>query len=99
MFALAAIALALLRPQVAVLDTSPFMVRGTGFHPGERVTLAITTRARVTRTVIAGPRGGFTLRMTSINLGACAGYAVRATGSMGSRTSMRIIPECPDLQP
>jgi hypothetical protein len=99
MFALAAVALALLRPQVVVPDTSPFMVRGTGFHPGERVTLVVTAGSRVTRTITAGVRGGFTLRMTSVNLGSCAGYSVRATGSMGSRASMRIIPECPDLQP
>ena len=75
------------------------MVRGTGFHPGERVTLVVTTGSRVTRTVTAGVRGGFTVRMTSISVGTCAGYSVRAIGSMGSRATMRIIPECADLQP
>jgi hypothetical protein len=78
-----------------VADTAPFTVRGTHFKPHEHVRVAVTTSAAVgVHTVIAGEAGGFLTRYTQISLGACATYTVRATGNLGSRATVRVIPEC-----
>lgn len=82
-------------PHLMVADTSPFTVRGTHFKPHERMRVTVTTSSGVgAHTLLAGAAGGFLTRFTSITLGTCASYTVRATGSLGSRATLRVVPEC-----
>lgn len=82
-------------PRLIVADTTPFTVRGTHFKPHERVRVAVTTSAGAgVHTVTAGEAGGFLTRYTLISLGTCAAYTVRVTGNLGSRATVRVMPEC-----
>lgn len=81
--------------RLAVPDTAPLTVLGTHFKPHEHVRLSVVTSAGAgTRTLTAGEAGGFLTRFSAITLGTCASYTVRATGSLGSRAMIRVVPEC-----
>ena len=81
--------------RLTITDTTPFTVRGTHFKPYEHVRVAVTTSAGGgVHSVVAGTAGGFLTRYQQISLGACATYTVRATGSLGSRATVRVIPDC-----
>jgi len=80
---------------LTVADTAPFTVRGTHFKPYEHVRVAVTTSAGVgVHSVVAGTTGGFLTRYLQISVGACGSYTVRATGNLGSRATVRVMPEC-----
>lgn len=86
-------------PRLSVPAQRPFTVDGTGFRSGERVSLVVRARNRVSRTVAAGPAGRFHARMPAVRLGSCPAFFVRATGSQGSRASLKAVPACANLQP
>jgi hypothetical protein len=80
-----------------LLDHSPAVVRGTGFKPGERVTVrAYVTSGTRSRALDATRAGTFTVQF-ALSAGGCAGArAFSATGSRGSRASLKLlVPECP----
>ena len=82
-------------PRLIVADKTPFTVRGTHFKPHERVRVTVITSAGVgAHTVTAGEAGSFLTRYTQISLGACPAYTVRATGNLGSRATVRVMPDC-----
>jgi hypothetical protein len=83
------------RARVAVVDTTPFTVRGAGFKPAERVALLVTVKSRWERTVVASSTGSFRVRFTGPTVTPCTGYFVRARGNRGSLAVLKVVPECP----
>jgi hypothetical protein len=87
------------RARITVTDTAPFTVRGTGFRPGEHVTLRLAAANKLTRVVAADALGRFVRRVTLLKVNeTCASYFVSARGSMGSVAVLKVVPECPNLQ-
>jgi hypothetical protein len=83
------------RARVAVVDTTPFTVRGAGFKPAERVALLVTVKRRWERTVVASSTGAFVARFTGPAVKPCSAYSVRAQGNRGSLAVLKVVPECP----
>jgi hypothetical protein len=95
--ALAAPAALATQPRLSVLDTSPFLVRGSHFKPAEHVRIAVrTSDGSATRLAVTSRTGSFTMRFPTVSLGGCAAYLVRVTGSLGSVATLRVIPDCPN---
>ncbi len=66
--------------------------------PNERVTLTVYPAMRH-KTVVAGARGGFTVRFTAVQ-DPCRPYRVVAVGARGSRAFVREIPPpCLPIEP
>ena len=102
--ALAALALAVaapsfgstIRPRVWLVDETPVTIAGTGFQARERVTVRLGLPGKLwKKSVVAGPRGGFTMRFPLARLPRCKIWSVHATGAQGSVATQRYIPECP----
>jgi hypothetical protein len=79
-------------PRLAIAARTPTVVlRGTGFHPRERVTVTagkVVAHARATRL------GTFTVD-TGVALSRCTGFVVRAVGSAGSAVFFKLpLPAC-----
>ena len=87
------------KARVSVPNQRPFTVAGNGFVGGERISIAVSARNRVRRTVTAGSGGRFEVRMPAVRLRACPAFALSATGDRGSRASLKIVPACANLQP
>jgi hypothetical protein len=83
------------KPALAVTSVQPLTVRGVGFHARERVTIVAYAAGRHVATLLADARGAFVVRFRGVILRGCSGYAIQARGSMGSRASLRFMPECP----
>jgi hypothetical protein len=83
--------------RLRVMPTTQFTVRGTGFQAGERVLVAVEANEEgASKRVTAGAGGGFTVRFPTVEVGACPGYSVRATGNEGTRALLSVrAPECP----
>jgi hypothetical protein len=74
-----------------ILPTSftPLTLKGTGFKPGENVTVRVLeSAAKGTKRVRATSSGAFTLRLGT-RIDRCKGMSVTATGDKGSRTSFQ----------
>lgn len=74
---------------LAVADRDPLVIRGTRFLPREKVTLLVSAPVPRTRTLRAGPRGGFTT-VFRITLDRCDELVVQAIGSRGSRAKVDV---------
>ena len=70
-------------------DTTPFTVRGTGFQARERVVVTLVSGKTHKRTAVVSPAGAFTVTFSSVDVGACDPYVVRAIGAMGSKATLR----------
>lgn len=82
--------------RLTVTAVDPFTVRGSGFHPGERVLVVVVSGGdRASKRVVAGTTGRFVVRFPAVQLNSCAAYTVRTVGSEGSRAVARAMPECP----
>jgi hypothetical protein len=79
--------------RLQVMARAPFTVHGAGFAPGEHVTIVAQVVGRHVKVVTAGLDGTFTVRF-DVSLGVCPEYVVSATGSRGSRASLRLVREC-----
>jgi hypothetical protein len=79
--------------RLEVSAQAPFTVHGVGFAPGERVTIVAQAAARHVKVVTAGEDGTFTVRF-DVSLGVCPAYIVSATGSCGSRASLKLVRDC-----
>jgi hypothetical protein len=75
-------------PHLALVETTPVVVKGRSFEPGERVRLRMlgTSWSVVVR---ATPAGRFTLRLTNPLWKLCGTRSLRATGAMGSTALLR----------
>jgi hypothetical protein len=74
-------------PALHVTALRPVVVRGTGFRPGERLTVVLVLGGREARTVRAGARGSFVSRFEehaelcrAFTLRVLRGPTLRATG-------------------
>jgi hypothetical protein len=75
------------KPRLLPLGLSPLVVKGTGFEPGESVTVKVADGlARATKTVRADAAGSFVAR-TGAAGDRCNGMTVLAVGNKGSKTS------------
>jgi hypothetical protein len=79
--------------RLEVRAQAPFTVHGVGFAPGERVTIVAQAAGRHVKVVTAGEDGTFTVQF-DVSLGVCPAYIISATGSHGSRASVRLVREC-----
>jgi len=95
--ALVATSAALAGPaKLTVVSRAQFAVRGTGFHPGEHVLVVVVSDGgRASKRLESGTGGGFMARFPSVHIASCGAYTVRATGDEGSRSVLRVMPECP----
>jgi hypothetical protein len=84
-------------PKLQILDRSPLVVRGTGFASRERVVVTVDVAGeRTRRRVIATFRGSFTARFEDIELDACTGATLLATGRRSDIVRLKIsLRECP----
>lgn len=64
---------------------NPLTVRGVGFTPGESIRLLVTADQVVTRSLKAGPRGGFLVKLPVRLTDRCSSLVVQAIGSRGHR--------------
>jgi hypothetical protein len=89
------------KPRVWLASNDPAVARGSGFHAGEHVTVSVTTSdVSLHRVVTATPSGTFVARwQRSVGTEGCTAISIRAVGDAGSRAVLRIMPECPALQP
>jgi hypothetical protein len=72
------------RPALMITATDPVTVAGRGFEAGERVSLTGNGRRK---SLVAGPRGGFTVVFAKASV--CNGFTAVARGSKGSRASVK----------
>ena len=85
------------KARLRLLDPAPVTVRGTGFAPGERVSVSVrgfggTTRKNVT----AGRLGGWPVTFRNRAYQRCGRLIVSALGNRGSRAGLRLPPTlCP----
>ena len=86
------------RPTLQVVKRAPFVVRGTGFRPSERVTVTLAGEAAVRRSVTAAASGDFTVTFAGISARRCGTYGFHAAGDRGSAASVRLRTECPPPQ-
>jgi hypothetical protein len=91
------------RTRVAIIDEAPLVVRGTGFHPAERVRVTVTHgKTMFTRVAYARATGVVVARWTASLPTSCASTFVLAVGSQGSRATYKIVvndcaqPKAPD---
>jgi len=90
------------KPRVWVTSKQPVVVRGTGFHPVERVGLTLTAKGLEKHRVLRVSRtGAFTARFTGTDLPAkgCLGLVVRAVGAAGSKATFRLPDNAVDCAP
>ena len=90
-------------PTLRVTDTTPLVVRGSGFKTGETVKVALVlTTSRRYRAATVGRTGSFTVRFSLAPIQCHLARALVATGSRGSRASRPLQLECmppPPLAP
>jgi hypothetical protein len=79
--------------RLQVTARAPFTLHGVGFVPAERITIVVQTAERHVKVVTASQDGAFTVRF-DVSFGVCPAYTVSATGSRGSRASLRLVREC-----
>ena len=68
---------------------TPPAVKGTGFKPGENVTVKIVDGPVTTKRVRADSNGSFTVSLGG-RVDRCGGMTVTAVGDQGSRTSFQL---------
>jgi hypothetical protein len=79
---------------ITLASLTPVSVRGTSFRSHERVAVTVSAKSTRTKTVTTGARGGFRVTFTSLSVGTCQAYAVRAKGNRGSVAFLKVTPEC-----
>jgi hypothetical protein len=92
--AVAAAAGATVKPRVWLTDESPVIVGGTGFVPGEHVTVTVSaSQLTLRKTVDAKPTGRLYARwLTASITDHCHMIRVTAVGSEGTRAVFRELP-------
>jgi hypothetical protein len=95
------------KPSLRVRTFNPLSVRGTHFHPGERVKVTVggggvrrTTGSPLVVRPLATSDGTFVALFRGVSVNRCDGYLVQAKGSMGSVAVLRAKPlECASTNP
>ena len=77
------------KPRIMAKDLAPLVISGTGFRPGENVTVRLVDDlAKPKRKAKADGSGSFVVRFTA-RADRCNGVTVTAVGDKGSRTSLQ----------
>lgn len=77
------------KPRILAAGLSPLVIKGTGFAPGENVTVRMVDGAvKTKRATKASAQGSFTVRLTA-PANRCNGMTVIAVGDKGSRTAFQ----------
>ena len=77
-------------PRILATRLSPVVIKGTGFAPGENVTVRMVDgAARTKRVTKASTQGAFTVRLKTAS-NRCNGMTVTAVGDKGSRTAFQL---------
>ena len=78
------------KAQLMVSSLSPPSLRGSGFRPGENVTVRMREGAsKGTKRVRANASGSFVVRYPALPAGDCGGMNVTAVGDKGSRAGVQ----------
>ena len=80
--------------RVRFVETSPVVVRGTGFVALERVTVTVSAKGSRMKVVTASSAGAFVVRFPRFAIGHCERYGVVAKGNQGSYATWKIAPMC-----
>jgi hypothetical protein len=84
------------KPALRLVTAKPLVVTGTGFEPGEHVTVTALTSLRARSvTVRATKAGSFRARLGWFTQPCGKPFSVRARGTAGSKASLRLkAPPC-----
>ena len=81
------------KPSLRLLSTEPLVVQGRSFRPAERVHVKLVANDEtIRRRATASPAGLFRADFGTVPLGRCAGFSVRAVGSLGSVAVLKRLP-------
>lgn len=87
------------KPSLRVRTFNPFSVRGTHFHPAERVKVTVggagirrTAGSLLVLRSLATAQGTFVVVFHGVSISRCDGYLVQAKGSGGSVAALRAKP-------
>jgi hypothetical protein len=80
------------KASLRLASLSPLAVRGAGFAPRERVRVDLSGAVTARRRIVAGPTGAFAVRFDGVVLTRCDLVRVVATGSRGSRATLKLLP-------
>jgi hypothetical protein len=77
------------KPRILAVSLSPLVIKGTGFVPGEHVTVKIVDGPKAKRRTTANAQGAFTVRVPT-RFDRCNGMTVSAVGDKGSKTGFAL---------
>ena len=86
------------RPALRVVEASPLVVRGTGFHARERTRVTLYAEQTKTEVVTATAAGTFRVSFGDVPLSRCDGFRIVAVGRAGSRARL-VRPPLPECNP
>jgi hypothetical protein len=72
-----------------VSQTEPFTVSGRHFRPAEQVKIVVQAKGRFEARQAAGKDGAFSIVIPEVEFDECAGFVVKAEGSLGSRAAFK----------
>lgn len=80
-----------------LVTSNPPVLLGSRFIPGERVRVTAKAKGRTrSRTLNAGPGGGFLVLFSGVTLDRCDGFTATARGARGSNATLKLPqPACP----
>lgn len=82
-----------LRPRLTLSGSA---VRGSHFHPHERVRVTMTTTSTVVRSVRATRVGAFTVALATAPDPCSSAVVITATGAAGDHAQLKVVPRaCP----
>jgi hypothetical protein len=77
------------KPSLMPMGFAPPTLKGTGFRPGENVTVTIVDGVKATRRAKANSAGSFVVQLPT-RTDRCNGMTAMAVGDKGSRTSFQL---------
>ena len=81
------------KPALRLTDRTPVTIAGSGFVSGERVLVRVASRGTWTRRATAGGSGTFRVVVQSATVDRCELLRAVATGSRGSRATLKLLPQ------
>jgi hypothetical protein len=79
-------------PRLELVGSTPVVVRGAHFHPGERVRVTATTSSRHVASTRTTAAGSFRVAFSELYVGRCATLRVVAVGSLGDTAHLKALP-------
>jgi hypothetical protein len=83
-------------PALKIVKLAPFTARGVHFQAHEHVRLVLTTGSeRLVHHVVADRLGTFRAKFADTTIDRCSRFVLVAQGANGSRTALKVRPQCP----